>query len=82
MLKSQLATMTEKRALEKDPIEDGMALYRQQALIVSRKKDACAEKLAEIRQEYYTLDAELKVRFKVSNVYFDLIRVIRSRVKS
>ena len=44
MLKSQLATMTEKRALEKDPIEDGMALYRQQALIVSRKKDACAEK--------------------------------------
>ncbi|KAK4005129.1 hypothetical protein OUZ56_006851 [Daphnia magna] len=58
--RSKIAYLTEKRALQNDPIEDGMALYRQQSLITSRKKEACAERLNDLTQEMNTLEAQLQ----------------------
>lgn len=60
-LRSQIAQLTEKRALQINPIEDGMALYRQQSLIVSRKKESCAERLNHLRQEMNALESQLQV---------------------
>ena len=60
-LRSQIAQLTEKRALQNDPIEDGMALYRQQSLIASRKKEACAERLNHLRKEMNALEAQVQV---------------------
>lgn len=62
--RSKIAYLTEKRALQNDPIEDGMALYRQQSLITSRKKEACAERLNDLTQEMNTLEAQLQVNVK------------------
>lgn len=62
--RSKIAYLTEKRALQNDPIEDGMALYRQQSLITSRKKEACAERLNDLTQEMNTLEAQLQVKVK------------------
>lgn len=47
--------------MQNDPIEDGMALYRQQSLIMSRKKEACAERLNHVIQEMTALEAQLQV---------------------
>lgn len=63
-LNRQIASLEEKRALEKDPVEDGMALYRQQASAVARKKEKAGQQLTEMRQEVYALEAELKVRLE------------------
>ncbi|XP_032776827.2 intraflagellar transport protein 81 homolog [Daphnia magna] len=60
--RSKIAYLTEKRALQNDPIEDGMALYRQQSLITSRKKEACAERLNDLTQEMNTLEAQLQAK--------------------
>ncbi|XP_057372541.1 intraflagellar transport protein 81 homolog [Daphnia carinata] len=60
--RSKIAHLTEKRALQNDPIEDGMALYRQQSLITSRKKEACAERLNDLTQEMNTLEAQLQAK--------------------
>lgn len=56
-----MTSLTEKRALQQDPTEDGMALYRQQALIVARKKESVAERLNETHQELLTVENEIKV---------------------
>jgi len=61
-LRSQMDQWTEKRALTNDPIEDGMALYRQQSLIVSRKKESCAERLSQLLQEVNTLENQLQAK--------------------
>lgn len=47
--------------MEKDANDDGMALYRQQAMIASRKKVANAERLSHFRHEVNTLEAQLQV---------------------
>lgn len=60
-IRSKIAQLTEKRALQNDPIEDGMALYRQQSLISSRKKEACAERLNHVTQEMHALQHQLQV---------------------
>lgn len=66
-MRSQIAQLTEKRALQNNPIEDGMALYRQQSLIVARKKEACAERLNHLRHEMNALDSQLQVKRYCSN---------------
>ncbi len=50
--------------MQNDPIEDGMALYRQQSLIMSRKKEACAERLNHVIQEMTALEAQLQVQIE------------------
>ena len=62
-LKMEIADLTEKRALKKDPTEDGVALYRQQSLIVARKKENSAEELNELRQELQVLQNQLQVTY-------------------
>ena len=57
-----MAQWTETRALTNDPIEDGMALYRQQSLIVSRKKESCGERLSQLLQEKNILENQLQVK--------------------
>lgn len=61
-LRAKLSIMSEKRALENDPIEDGLALYRQQCAIVFRKKDSCAERLNHIRQELANFESQLQAK--------------------
>ena len=60
-LKTEIARLTEKRTLQKDPTDDGMALYRQQSRIVGRKKETLAEELNQLRQELHTLEIQLGV---------------------
>lgn len=58
---ARISQLMEKRALESDPTEDGLALYRQQCSIVSRKKESCAERLNQLRQEVTSLETQLEV---------------------
>lgn len=74
-LRGQIAQLTEKRALQINPIEDGMALYRQQSLIVSRKKEACAERLNDLRQEMNALESQLQVNTFQPNPFNHLIYI-------
>ena len=41
-------------------MEDKLTLFRQQAAIISRKKESTAEKLNDIRVELNTLEEEVK----------------------
>ena len=66
-MKLEMSGLTERRALQKDPTEDGMALYRQQSLIVARKKESAAEELNQLRQELHALEIQLQVEFHPSN---------------
>ena len=43
-----------------DPMEDKLTLFRQQAAIISRKKESTAEKLNDVRVELNTLEEEVK----------------------
>ena len=41
-------------------MEDKLTLFRQQAAIISRKKESTAEKLNDVRVEMNTLEEEVK----------------------
>lgn len=41
-------------------MEDKLTLFRQQAAIISRKKESTAEKLNDVRVELNTLEEEVK----------------------
>lgn len=45
--------------LTKDSAEDKTAVFRNQAAIISRKKEASAEKLFTLREQYSKLEAEV-----------------------
>lgn len=46
-----------------------MALYRQQSLITSRKKEACAERLNDLIQEMNALEAQLQVHLRNETIH-------------
>ena len=48
----------EKRVLTKDPTADNLAVFRQQALIVARRKDQAAERLTQLRAENDALEKQ------------------------
>ena len=50
--------MHEKRVLAKDPTADNVAVFRQQALIIARRKDQAAERLTQLRAENDALEKQ------------------------
>ncbi|XP_051924170.1 intraflagellar transport protein 81 homolog isoform X3 [Hippocampus zosterae] len=58
----QINQLIEKKMMRSDPIDDKLTLYRQQASIIIRKKEAKAEELQEAREELAAAERELKHR--------------------
>lgn len=48
----------EKRVLTKDPTADNLAVFRQQALIIARRKEQAAERLTQLRAENDALERQ------------------------
>ncbi|XP_008333923.1 intraflagellar transport protein 81 homolog [Cynoglossus semilaevis] len=59
---SQINQLIEKRMMRNDPMDDKMTLYRQQASIIFRRKEAKTEELQEAREELAAAEKELKQR--------------------
>ncbi|KAM3868391.1 intraflagellar transport protein 81 homolog [Diretmus argenteus] len=59
---SQINQLIEKRMMRNDPMDDKLTLFRQQASIIIRKKEAKAEELQEAREELATAEKELAQR--------------------
>ncbi|XP_023689615.1 intraflagellar transport protein 81 homolog isoform X1 [Paramormyrops kingsleyae] len=55
----QINQLIERRMMRSDPMDDKLSLFRQQASIISRKKEAKAEELQEAREELATMEREL-----------------------
>uniref|UniRef100_A0AAY4CPZ2 Intraflagellar transport protein 81 homolog n=1 Tax=Denticeps clupeoides TaxID=299321 RepID=A0AAY4CPZ2_9TELE len=58
----QINLLIEKRMMRNDPIDDKLSLFRQQASIIARKKEAKAEELQEAREEMAALERELNAK--------------------
>lgn len=61
-LSAEINQLVEKRLVRNDPIDDKLAVFRQQAAVIANKKNAAAESLQEAMDEYHTADNELKER--------------------
>ncbi|XP_071378181.1 intraflagellar transport protein 81 homolog isoform X1 [Centroberyx affinis] len=59
---SQINQLIEKRMMRNDPMDDKLTLFRQQASIIIRKKEAKAEELQEAREELAAAERELAQR--------------------
>ncbi|KAK3730167.1 hypothetical protein QZH41_016003 [Actinostola sp. cb2023] len=59
-ISSEINSLIEKRMVRNDPIDDKLSLFRQQASIIARKKDAAAEKLKEAMDESVNGESELQ----------------------
>ncbi|CAL8251305.1 unnamed protein product [Boreogadus saida] len=59
---TQINQLTEKRMMRSDPMDDKLTLFRQQASIISRKKEARAEELQRAREELAAAERELTQR--------------------
>uniref|UniRef100_A0A671WZF3 Intraflagellar transport protein 81 homolog n=1 Tax=Sparus aurata TaxID=8175 RepID=A0A671WZF3_SPAAU len=59
---SQMNQLVDKRMMRNDPMDDKLTLYRQQASIISRRKESKAEELQEAREELAAAERELKQR--------------------
>ena len=61
---AEIETLIQKRDSNRDLSDDKLIMFRQQALIVSRKKDQCVENLKNMRTEQGTLEKQLKEKRK------------------
>ncbi|KAM7392016.1 hypothetical protein PAMP_022659 [Pampus punctatissimus] len=59
---SQINQLIEKKMMRNDPMDDKLTLYRQQASIIIRRKEAKAEELQEAREELAAAERELRQR--------------------
>ncbi|KAK0151745.1 Intraflagellar transport protein 81 [Merluccius polli] len=59
---AQVNQLTEKRMMRSDPKDDKLTLFRQQASIIARKKEAKAEELQRAREELAAAERELAQR--------------------
>lgn len=59
---SQINQLIEKKMMRNDPMDDKLTLYRQQASIIIRRKEAKAEELQEAREELSAAERELRQR--------------------
>lgn len=57
-LSVEINSLIEKRMVRNDPIDDKLSLFRQQASIIGRKKEAAAEKLQEAMDEVSSAEAD------------------------
>ncbi|XP_030625139.1 intraflagellar transport protein 81 homolog [Chanos chanos] len=58
----QINQLIEKRMMRNDPMDDKLSLFRQQASIITRKKEAKAEEVQEAREELAAAERELSMR--------------------
>ncbi|CAG02472.1 unnamed protein product, partial [Tetraodon nigroviridis] len=70
----QINQMIDRRMMRNDPMDDKLTLYRQQASIISRKKEAKAEELQEAREELASAERELKQRSSQAPAGEEVIR--------
>ncbi|XP_043924583.1 intraflagellar transport protein 81 homolog [Protopterus annectens] len=56
---AEINQLTEKRMMRKDPLDDKLPLFRQQASIVSRKKEAKAKELQDAKEELLNIERDL-----------------------
>uniref|UniRef100_H0VRW1 Intraflagellar transport protein 81 homolog n=1 Tax=Cavia porcellus TaxID=10141 RepID=H0VRW1_CAVPO len=59
---TQINQLIEKKMMRNEPIEGKLSLYRQQASIISRKKEAKAEELQETKEKLATLEGEVSAK--------------------
>ncbi|KAG7332651.1 hypothetical protein KOW79_004485 [Hemibagrus wyckioides] len=59
---NQMNQAMEKKMTRTDPMDDNLTLYRQQASIIARKKEAKAEELQESREEMNAITRELNAK--------------------
>lgn len=62
-MNSEISQLVQRHLATKNPAEDKLAPFRQQAAIIARKKDSTAEQLAEMRSRVSALEEELQVFF-------------------
>lgn len=60
LLSTEINSLIEKRMVRNDPIDDKLSLFRQQASIIGRKKEAVAEKLQEAMDELSNAESEFQ----------------------
>ena len=60
----EVEQLISKRDSNRDLSDDKLIMFRQQATIVTRKKDQCAENLENLRAEHSHLDKQLKEKRK------------------
>ncbi|TWW60713.1 intraflagellar transport protein 81 homolog isoform X1 [Takifugu flavidus] len=70
----QINQMIDKRMMRSDPMDDKLTLYRQQASIISRKKESKAEELQEAREELASAERELKQKSSQAPAGEEVIR--------
>lgn len=59
-LSAEINSLIEKRMVRNDPIDDKLSLFRQQASIIGRKKEAAAEKLQDAMDELSNAESEFQ----------------------
>lgn len=59
-LSAEINSLIEKRMVKNDPIDDKLSIFRQQASIIGRKKEAAAEKLQEAMDELSNAESEFQ----------------------
>ncbi|XP_066871140.1 intraflagellar transport protein 81 homolog isoform X3 [Kogia breviceps] len=61
-INTQISQLIEKKMMRNEPVEGKLSLYRQQASIISRKKEAKAEELQEAKEKVANLEREVSVK--------------------
>uniref|UniRef100_A0A8C8YH54 Intraflagellar transport protein 81 homolog n=1 Tax=Prolemur simus TaxID=1328070 RepID=A0A8C8YH54_PROSS len=61
-INTQINQLIEKKMMRNEPIESKLSLYRQQASIISRKKEAKAEELQEAKEKLTSLEKEVSLK--------------------
>ncbi|XP_054299851.1 intraflagellar transport protein 81 homolog isoform X2 [Pongo pygmaeus] len=61
-INTEINQLIEKKMMRNEPIEGKLSLYRQQASIISRKKEAKAEELQETKEKLASLEREASVK--------------------
>ncbi|KAK2156371.1 hypothetical protein LSH36_215g03007 [Paralvinella palmiformis] len=59
-INSEVNQLIEKRMMSGDPMDDKISLFRQQAAIIARKKEAAAETLHKVREELSQANIEVE----------------------
>ncbi|XP_059379171.1 intraflagellar transport protein 81 homolog isoform X1 [Carassius carassius] len=59
---TEINQLIEKRMMRNDPMDDKLSLFRQQAAIIVRKKEAKVEELQEAREELAAVERELNMK--------------------
>ncbi|XP_064639360.1 intraflagellar transport protein 81 homolog [Lineus longissimus] len=64
-MNSEINQLIEKRMMSTDPTDDKLSLFRQQAAIITRKKEGAAETLQEIREDLVKCELEFEEKRSV-----------------